>query len=159
MSYVKSNLMPNEHVIARGQIHWWAYAPGVLRLAIGLGLVGWMSLPDSRDLGDLLRFAVIALGALIALEGAISVLRTWIYALTTELAITNKRVIVKWGFIRRSTIELVHSKVESINVVQSIVGRILGFGTIVVHGIGKALQPMHHIAAPLSFRRALYQND
>ena len=62
-------------------------------------------------------------------------------------------MIAKFGFIRRSTIELLHGKVESFHVDQGILGRVLNFGTVVVNGTGGAKTPIPRIAAPLDFRR------
>ncbi len=77
--------------------------------------------------------------------------------LTNEYAITNKRVIVKVGFISRRTLELNLGKVESINVDQSILGRILGYGTINIIGTGGTKEPFTDISAPLDFRKQYQQ--
>ena len=73
---------------------------------------------------------------------------------TTELAITNKRVIAKFGLISRSTIEINLQKIESIQVNQGILGRIFNFGSIVVSGAGNPQAPIPGISSPLQFRRA-----
>jgi len=72
---------------------------------------------------------------------------------TSEFAITNKRVIIKVGFISRRTVEMNLSKIESINVDQSILGRILGYGNIVIVGTGGTKEPFATIADPLTFRK------
>ncbi len=72
--------------------------------------------------------------------------------LTSEFAVTNKRVLVKVGFISRHTLELLLSKVETVGVDQSILGRILGYGTIVVIGTGGTREPFRAITDPLEFR-------
>jgi uncharacterized membrane protein YdbT with pleckstrin-like domain len=72
---------------------------------------------------------------------------------TDEFAITNKRVIIKTGLIRRHTFEMNHSKIESVNVDQSILGRILGYGTISVVGSGGTRGEFLNIKDPLAFRR------
>jgi uncharacterized membrane protein YdbT with pleckstrin-like domain len=74
-----------------------------------------------------------------------------------EFVVTNKRVIIKTGFISRDTIELNLNKVESIQVEQSVFGRMLGFGTLIVHGTGVTGQAFHKIADPLEFRRRLQE--
>ncbi len=76
---------------------------------------------------------------------------------STELAVTTKRLIVKHGFIRRSTIEININKVESIQVNQSLMGRMLGFGTLVIAGTGASHAPIDGIAEPLAFRRAFVE--
>jgi len=77
--------------------------------------------------------------------------------LTSEFAITNKRIIIKVGLISRRTLELNLSKVESVNVVQSILGRILGYGTITVIGTGGTKETFVDIREPLEFRKQFQQ--
>lgn len=137
MSYVQSNLMPNEEVIATGKLHWWAYAPSGALAAFGL-----MLMAGSPVFGGVMLIAALML-----------MVKAWINTISTELAITNRRVIAKFGFIRRSTIELLHKNVESFHVDQGVMGRILNFGTIVVNGTGGVRTPIPNIAAPLEFRR------
>jgi uncharacterized membrane protein YdbT with pleckstrin-like domain len=128
--------MPNEQVIATGQVHWWVYVPGALLTIVGL-----------------LTIASITYGWLLLVGGLVLLLKAWVHAFSTELAITNKRVIAKFGFIRRSTVELLHKNVESFHVEQGIIGRILNFGTVVINGTGGVRTPIPGIAAPLEFRR------
>ena len=81
----------------------------------------------------------------------------WISAylkyVSTELAITNKKIIAKFGFIKRDTIELLLPKVESIQVNQSLFGRMLNYGAIVVSGAGNPQAPVPGISSPIQFRR------
>jgi len=142
MGYVQKNLMPNEQVIATGQVHWWVYVPGALSTILGLRLVIASG-----------AFGWLVFGWLVVVVGLVSLLKAWIYAFSTELAITNKRVIAKFGFIGRSTVELLHRNVESLHVDQSIIGRIFNFGTVVINGTGGVRTPIPRIAAPLEFRR------
>ena len=72
---------------------------------------------------------------------------------TDEFAITNKRVIIKTGLISRKTFEMNHSKIESVNVDQSILGRILGYGTIGIVGSGGTREVFPNIKNPLAFRK------
>lgn len=72
---------------------------------------------------------------------------------TDEFAITNKRVIIKTGLFSRKTVEMNHSKIESVNVDQSILGRILGYGTISIVGTGGTRESFPKISKPLQFRR------
>ncbi len=76
---------------------------------------------------------------------------------TSEFAITNKRIIIKVGLVSRRTLEMNLGKVESVNVDQSILGRILGYGTIIVIGTGGTKEPFSDISAPLEFRRQFQQ--
>jgi uncharacterized membrane protein YdbT with pleckstrin-like domain len=78
---------------------------------------------------------------------------------TSEFAITNKRLIIKTGFISRNTFEMNLSKIESINVNQSILARILGYGTIVIMGTGSTREPFDRIADPLTFRKKFLEQQ
>jgi len=78
---------------------------------------------------------------------------------TSEFAITNKRLIIKTGFISRNTFEMNHSKIESINVNQSILGRILGYGTLIIMGTGSTREPFAAIRDPLTFRKKFLEQQ
>lgn len=144
MSYIDSNLLSNEQVLHRGQLHWIVFAtPAVL------GLIGLLFLSGGEGGG--------AFGGILLFVAALLAARAALAYVSTELAITNQRVIAKFGFIRRSTVELNHSKVESLNVNQGVVGRMLDFGTVIVRGSGSASTPIPKIKNPLAFRRA--QNE
>ena len=85
--------------------------------------------------------------------GLVFLAAAWIRVHSTEIAITNRRVIAKFGFIRRHTIEINLEKVESLRVEQGLMGRFLNYGTIFIGGTGSALAPIPDIADPLVFRR------
>lgn len=142
-SYVDSNLSNGEQVISRAKVSWLAFFPrlvfGTLFLLVGLINAG----AGIKGSGPM-WFGII---------GAIMVLSAVITVYTTELALTNKRIIAKFGFIRRETVELRLEKVESIGVKQGILGRLFGFGSIVVKGTGGTGTPIPSIAKPLDFRR------
>ena len=89
----------------------------------------------------------------IAVIGLVFLAIAWIRVSSTEVAITNRRVIVKLGFIKRHTVEINLDKVESLRVEQGLWGRFLNFGTIYVSGAGTAVAPFPDIADPLVFRR------
>lgn len=72
---------------------------------------------------------------------------------TDEFAVTNRRVIVKTGLISRKTLEMNLSKIESVNVDQSIFGRLLGYGTITIIGTGGTRESFPNISEPLKFRK------
>ena len=139
MSYVESNLTNNESVIYTAKMHWIVYLKGIGVLILGVLMV---LTKDVRIMG--LMVIVISIGFFFV---------AWLEVVTTELAVTSKRIIAKIGFIRRNTIELNHSKVESLSVNQTIMGRILNYGTIVVNGTGGNRLPVAKISNPLEFRR------
>jgi uncharacterized membrane protein YdbT with pleckstrin-like domain len=128
--------MPGETIIEKAQIHWFIFVSDVLMLLLALAIMDyqWM------------------LAAGIAAVTIFTTIKDLIYYLTTELALTNKRVIAKFGWIQRHTIELSLARVESLTVNQSIFGRIFNFGTLTVNGIGGIQTPIPVIADPLKFR-------
>jgi len=89
--------------------------------------------------------------------GLIFLVMAYVKYKTTELAITSKRVIAKFGFIRRRTVELNINKVESIQVDQGILGRIFNYGTLVISGAGDPQAPIPGISEPMAFRRAFIE--
>lgn len=72
---------------------------------------------------------------------------------TTEIAITNKRVIAKFGLISRTTIETRIEKIETIQVKQGVIGRMFNYGSLIVSGAGTPQAPVPGISSPLDFRR------
>jgi uncharacterized membrane protein YdbT with pleckstrin-like domain len=138
MGYVERNLLPNEQVTYRARLHWIIYLlPLVVILAaIAIALVGG-------------GIAAIVVGAI----GLFLMLPPWIRSSSSEFAITNKRVLIKVGLIRRHSLELLLQKIEGIGVDQGIIGRILGYGTITVSGVGGTKEAFQRISNPLEFRR------
>jgi len=129
-SYVEGALVKDEKIVHLGHISLWS----VWHL-IALGIV---LLP--------------AVGI-----GLVFLAMAYIRYKTTELAITTKRVIVKTGFIRRSTVEININKVESIQVDQEVLGRLFNFGTLIISGAGNPQAPITGISAPMEFRRAFIE--
>ncbi len=150
-SYVEKVLQPGETVAFKGTIHLLIYLSAILfatLAAAGVLAQAIWGTPDSSG-----PAAVFAGGALIV--SLLSFIRAWFRRFTTEIAVTDRRVIFKHGFIRRQTTEMNMSKVESVEVDQSILGRIFDFGDILVRGTGVGLEPLTMIAHPLAFRNAV----
>jgi uncharacterized membrane protein YdbT with pleckstrin-like domain len=124
-SYVDGVLLKDERVLHRGQLSLIPYA-------------GWILL------GVATAIIIVGVGIL-----------AWVFikVRTTEIAITTKRVIVKSGFVRRSTVEINLAKVESIQVDQSLPGRLFNYGTVIISGAGNPVAPITDVGDPLEFRR------
>lgn len=82
-------------------------------------------------------------------------IQTWVIVATTEIAVTDRRVIVKRGLIRRSTMEMNLRQVESVQVNQTVLGRLLDYGTVTIKGTGSGIEPISKIAEPLRLRHAI----
>jgi uncharacterized membrane protein YdbT with pleckstrin-like domain len=149
MSYVDRVLQPGEHVVARGRLHWVVYAGGVFAfLAAIIIAIGAYQAPG-------VRLAIQILALLLALFGVALLVRAWWHRWGLEIAVTNRRVIYKTGVIRRRTLEMNLEQIESVQVDQSILGRLLGYGDISVHGTGEGLEVIRLIADPISVRNAV----
>ncbi|HYA21532.1 MAG TPA: PH domain-containing protein [Burkholderiales bacterium] len=152
MGYINQNLLPGEEVKYRAKLHWIIYfgpvVLGLLGLIFLLSSAGNRSSPDPRAAGMLMVIGVVLL-----ILAALLFLSRWIRVKTSEFGVTNKRVIIKVGLIQRHTLELLLAQVETIGVDQGIMGRILGYGKIVVVGTGGTNEPFSRIARPLEFRR------
>ncbi len=139
MGYVEKNLMTDEEVVYRAKIHWMIYLLGLFFIVLGIILIA-------------IAPEVAWIGTLFIVGGLIDLVKAFIFKISTELVVTTKRVIAKFGFIKRTTMELNHSKVESLAVDQGIIQRILNVGTIVVQGTGGGKTPIPNIDEPLVFR-------
>jgi len=149
MRYVRRVLQPGETVVYATRLHPVIYGRAILLLiiAIILAATAWHA-ADNQSLGLALGIA----GAIFALLALSSAFRAFIRRTTTELAITDRRVVYKVGLISRHTIEMNRRQVESVDVDQSIFGRMIGYGTIIIRGTGGSLEPMRQIDSPLTFR-------
>ena len=149
MSYAQSVLQPGEHVVATGQLHWIIYWPATFFLIVGAALTLWAS--ASAGSHTLLVLTAATFGVLFV----VFFLYAWFTKWITEFAITNKRVIYKRGFVWRQTAEMNMDKVEAVDVTQSILGRMLDYGTIHVKGTGAGIERLHRIASPIALRNAI----
>lgn len=141
MGYVEKNLLPEEEVLYRARLH----------LIIFLG-------PALCALLGLVAFAASKkLAALLLIVAALFALDRYIRLVTSEFAVTNRRVLIKTGLIQRHTLELLLTKVETIGVNQDIFGRVFNYGTIVVTGTGGTQELFPGIARPLEFRKAVQE--
>lgn len=147
MSYVAKNLLPGETILCTGSLHWIIYLKSLLLVAFGvllLVLPAFMHVPDKLWIWGAVAIAVGVLAAIPAMLSA------W----STELVVTSVRIIAKHGLVSRRTTEMLHRKIESLSVHQSIPGRLLNYGTLVIHGTGGGQESIPNIARPLDFRNA-----
>ena len=149
MSYTQSVLQPGERIILMGRLHWITYWPSMLVIVLGAALVIVLLWFGAH--GATVAWAGAALAALFVVMFVYAWFTRWI----TEFAITDRRVISKRGFIMRNTAEMNMDKVESVKVDQSVLGRLLGYGTVTVVGTGQGLEPIKDVASPIAFRNAI----
>lgn len=139
MSYINKVLSPGEEVIYMGSVSIWSL---LTPLIIGFVFIMF----------GYFHYIPIILGFFVLCSAMIQFL-------TTELSITNRRVVSKFGFIERSTVEINIARVESVQVQQCILGRIFNFGTIIISGAGTPQAPIPGISSPLVFRRVFMETQ
>jgi uncharacterized membrane protein YdbT with pleckstrin-like domain len=159
MSYVEKHLIEGETIIYETRLHWIVLiAPVVLGSLFALTGVGMLVL-SGRTSADqsVAHQSLLAIGAAFFLVAIVFIARGVLVRNATEMTVTNKRVFVKVGLAARRTIELLLSRVESIGVEESVMGRMLGYGTVIVHGTGGTPEVFNMIAHPLEFRTQVQQ--
>jgi uncharacterized membrane protein YdbT with pleckstrin-like domain len=145
MSYVDSNLLEGERVVYRTRLHWKLFVAPILFAIVVSVPLAWLGL-----YGTWSPFAWIPLGLAI-----LWLVSAFIKRQTSEFVVTNKRVLMKVGVFTTRSIELLLNKVEAITVHQSLTGRVLGYGDIVLTGSGGTKEPFSTIQSPLAFRNAV----
>ena len=146
--YIDEILQPGEKVLYSTNAHWIFYLPAIVAwiLAMVLLALSRSTITEGVILLCLSGSAAVALAALYWSAKA------WFHRWTTETDVTNLRVVHKTGFIKRRTFEMSLDKVESVDVNQSILGRILDYGDVTILGVGEGKETISTIAAPLAFR-------
>jgi acyl-coenzyme A synthetase/AMP-(fatty) acid ligase len=160
MSYVESNLVPGETVIYQTRLHWivmlWHIVLGCLLLGLPGVLLLYYALSQTGIESKNLH-VMEGGGVALLVCGAVAILMGMVRRNATEMAVTNRRVVIKTGLVSRKTIEMLLNKVESIEVSETAIGRMLGYGTIVVIGTGGTPEPFYKVAHPLEFRSQVQQ--
>jgi uncharacterized membrane protein YdbT with pleckstrin-like domain len=147
--YARHTLQAGEKIVRVARLHWVIYAKAMAYVSMAFGIV-------------ILSYATIGLGRVaITLASGLAAMavrhaiQAWWRQLTTEIAVTDKRVIYKTGFVQRHTNEMFLTRVESVLVDQSVLGRLLNFGSIHCRGTGVGLEHLHDIADPLAIQNAI----
>jgi uncharacterized membrane protein YdbT with pleckstrin-like domain len=149
MSYVQDVLQPGETVRFSTKLHWTIYLPGLIVLIPAI-IIFAISFGPNIIYG--VRIAVKILAIILLTFAVILLVFAWIRRWTTEFAVTSRRIIYKRGLFLRKTKEIALDKVESVDVDQSVLGRILDYGKLSIHGTGVSDEQLKNIARPLTFR-------
>lgn len=156
---VRSILLPDETLIFGTTLHWVIYVRGLfvtmLGLALSMGAQPIIGYFVGRETLDAMTRPIAWLVMGVTLLGCFLLVTAFIRQASVVLLVTNHRVVAKFGLIARATVEMFLSKVEGANVAQSITGRILGYGSIIIKGVGDNFLPIADIADPEKFQTAL----
>jgi uncharacterized membrane protein YdbT with pleckstrin-like domain len=150
MSYADKHLIPDEKLLYETRLSWVVlFWPVIVPTLILLGIGGYLVYTNAHVDADNMKEIGVGLIVLAALVFGIGLTKRN----ATEMAVTNKRVLIKQGVFGRRTLEILLQKIESIAVEESMSGRMLGFGTVIVRGTGGTPEPFKKMAHPLEFRR------
>lgn len=142
MSYIDSTLLTNERVVYRCRPHWILFLQPIWMMIAGLLFASW---------------SLSFLSKVVLFISALQWVNQGLIYFTSEFGITTQRVIVKYGFIRRRSFENALSRVESVQVDQSVFGRLLNYGSVVVRGTGGSTEVFHSIPQPLLLRQKIQE--
>jgi uncharacterized membrane protein YdbT with pleckstrin-like domain len=146
--YIDDILQPGEKVLYSTNAHWIFYLPAIVAWIVAI----FLFLLSRQTATEGIVLLCLAASAVVAIVALYWTLRAWFHRWTTETDVTNMRVVHKTGFIKRRTFEMSLDKVESVDVNQSIAGRILNYGDVTVRGVGEGAETIDTIAGPLEFR-------
>ena len=146
--YIDDILQPGEKVLYSTNAHWIFYLPAIAAWIVAAVLLGL----SRATVTDSIVLLCLSASAVVALAALYWTLASWFHRWTTETDVTNLRVVHKTGFIKRRTFEMSLDKVESVDVNQSILGRMLNYGDVTVRGVGEGAETIRTIASPLDFR-------
>jgi uncharacterized membrane protein YdbT with pleckstrin-like domain len=157
MTYIQNTLLNDEKVQWQSGPHWIVFMPaGFMCLLAGFV---WLYAPILLA-GGLVLFSInlqSVVTLIVFLMALVSIAKAMIIYRTTEYGVTNKRIIMKTGWVQRQTLETFLMKVEAVNIDQSVLGRVLGYGTIIVVGTGGSRDPFYNVPQPLVFRKVIQQ--
>jgi uncharacterized membrane protein YdbT with pleckstrin-like domain len=149
--YIDEILQPGEKVLYSTNAHWIFFLPAIAGWIVAIVFVV-LSYLVPAGAPALLCLSMAAISAVIALYKTVT---AWFHRWTIETDVTNLRVIHKTGFITRQTFEMSLDKVESVDVNQSIPGRIFNYGNVTIRGVGEGVETIKTIASPLAFRNSI----
>jgi uncharacterized membrane protein YdbT with pleckstrin-like domain len=151
VSYYQKVMQTGETLRYSGRLHWIIYRTPLIMCLLGVasGVVYIGAADNDQRNGWLIASVLLFLAALLTF------LPVWFQRLTTEIVVTNRRVIYKRGWISRRTEEMNVSKIETVDVNQSVLGRILGYGNVSIRGVGSSWEPLSQIASPIDLRNAV----
>ena len=155
MGYINKNLIEGESVIYEARPHWVLFMkPGLISLIFVVVAVAlFYFAADSMDSENTRWMQYIGVALLVL--AIIPIVVGFFRRSAREYAVTNKRVVMQNGLMQRQTEEVFLNKVESIAVDQSVMGRMLGFGTVIIRGTGGSFGPFERVSAPLELRRQI----
>jgi hypothetical protein len=158
MSYIEKSLLPDERIVYWSQLHWIVYSKGIFITIVG-GLLGFYSSHIltfffGNEFAQHFNKVLAGAAGIVVLIGIVFLLGAYIRQASTELAVTNHRIIAKYGFVSRTTFEIMIPRITGSNFDQTILGGLMGYGTFLING---EISPINLVADPQRFHNALME--
>jgi uncharacterized membrane protein YdbT with pleckstrin-like domain len=144
MSYTSENLLKDESILYTTQPHWIIFLSAILITIFAIASIFYFQ-------------NYVLPGYIFLAVAAFQWISAFVTYITSEYALTNQRILVKVGFIQRRSFETLLQRITSIEVSQSILARILGYGTIIIYGTGIASEIFRNVNNPIEFRKKIQQ--
>ncbi len=159
MGYIEKDLIPGEQIIYKTRLHSIVLIRPLFEaiVLIAFGILSVWGAKNEQQSNPSLYTPLMVLAVILFVIAVIRVGYGFAKRNSVEMAVTNRRVLIKWGLASRRTLEILLAKVESISVDESFWGRTLGYGTIVIRGTGGTPEPIVMVAHPGEFRRQVQQ--
>ncbi|HEY4173743.1 MAG TPA: PH domain-containing protein [Rhodopila sp.] len=150
MAYYTKVLQADETVRYLGGLHWTIYRNAILLAVVAVAaLIACLAVSGDQ------KFIALIVAGLFLLLAVVSFVGAWFVRFSTEIVVTDKRIIHKVGWIVRRTEEMNVTKVETVDVSQGIGGRIFDYGTVAIRGVGGGWEPLRRVGSPLELRNAI----
>ena len=157
MSYLNKNLMTGEKLLLHTKLHWSIFFSAIAWLIITILIFticgSWDFFNAELFNHPLYMWLSLASFFITLMHGISSYLRY----ITSQYAITNKRILKKTGLIHRKVLEIFLNKIESVHATQNLFGRLCNFGTITISGAGGSNEPFYNVPKPAEFRKIIHE--
>jgi len=155
MGYIDKNLIEGETVIYEAKPHWVLFLKPMILALILVAIAAALFYFASQSIDSSNTIWMRRIGEVLIALAIIPVVVGFFRRSAREYAVTNKRVVMQIGVMKRMSEEVFLNKIESIGVDQSVMGRMLGYGTVTIPGTGGSFEPFERVSAPLELRRQI----
>jgi len=155
MGYIDKNLIEGETVVYEARPHWVLFMKPMILTVIFIAIAAALFYFASESIDSNNTVLMRRIGGVLIALAIIPVVVGIFRRSAREYAVTNKRVVMQIGVMGRMTEEVFLNKIESIGVDQTVMGRMLGYGTVTIRGTGGSFEPFERVSAPLELRRQI----
>ncbi len=150
MGYIENNLVKGEEIIFRTRYHWFVIFSFALRSLIVFGFLALLMVPSTGSSASLTCVGFLSIFAIVP---------GYIKYSTSEFGLTNRRVLIKSGWLRHETLELNLGRIESFQARSTLLGRMLGFSDLTLTGSGGTRLIYRGVAHGDLFRKRVVEHS